>query len=157
MRGADSKAVTQCLVFSWVNLLSPGVTQSNAQSLVLAAVPGVEDAILGTIIHPCVLCRVHTRHWPAGNTSDWCRTAQVSLGKAEYCSHNASPPCPREWHVEKSFKSHQSSSPGPPSPSEPSSCPLTLNAGSTCLPCWVAAWPHHCPTPPSSQYENNTV
>lgn len=40
-RGAASKAVPQCLVFSWVNPLSPGVTQSNAQSLVLAAVPGV--------------------------------------------------------------------------------------------------------------------
>lgn len=151
MRGAASMAVPQCLVFSWVNPLSPGVTQSNAQSLVLAAAPGVEDTTLGTIIHPCVLCRVQTGQRSAGNTSD----TQISLGKAEYCSRNASPLWPREWHVAKPPKSHQSSSPGPPSPSEPSPCPLTLS--STCLPCWVAAWPHHCPTPPSSHYENNTV
>lgn len=75
MRGADSKPVPQCLVFPWVNPLSPGVTQSNALSLVLAAVPGVEDATLGTIIHPCGLCRVHTGQRPAGNTVDWGRTA----------------------------------------------------------------------------------
>lgn len=82
-RGADSKAVSQCLVFSCLNSLSLGVTQSNAPSLVLAAVLGVEDSILGTIIHLCMLCRVHTGQRPAGNTSDWCRTAPVSLGKAE--------------------------------------------------------------------------
>lgn len=126
MRGADSKTVPQCLVFSWVNPLSPGDTQSNVLSLVLAAV-------LGTIIHPCVLCRVHTGLGPARNTSDWCRIAQVSLEKADYSSQSASPPCPRECHMSKTVKSQQSSSPGPPSPSEPSSCPLTLSAGSTCV------------------------
>lgn len=72
--------VTMCCVFL-SQTVGPGATQSKALSLVPAAVPGVEEAAVGTIIHPSV--------WgqrPAGNTLDWCGAAQVFLGKAKRCS-----------------------------------------------------------------------
>lgn len=44
MRGANSMAVPQRVVFSWVKPLGPGVTQGTAPLPVPAAVLGFEDA-----------------------------------------------------------------------------------------------------------------